>query len=239
MTMPKVKEEYFEIKRRKILDAAFRVAMRKPMHEVSMRDIITESGYSQGGIYRYFRNLDEVLIELINSRYVSCQVSGKADQILAGQDCPEVKIGRLFALWKTAFLDNLVGVGKIYNEMTPLYANDPERLDMFLSKSILTKEQMIFQEKSFSYIFGKIHDGYFRPKLPPDEIVRLLIVSLDGITRDLILTKHYKMNSNIPILDDIDGFSMMYSLCVSFVLLLGGNETYIKKEIFSDANNNG
>ena len=123
--------------------------------------------------------------------------------------------------------------------MTPLYANDPDRLHEFLSRSTLTKEQTIFEEKSFSYIFGKISDGYFRPKLPPEEIVKLLIASIDGITRDIILTKHYKMNGNMPVLDSIDGFSIMYSLCVSFVLLLGGNEANIQKEIFSDANNNG
>ena len=235
-TLPKVREEYFEAKKAKILDAAYRVAMKKPVHEVSMRDIITESGYSQGGIYRYFRNLDEVLIELINSRYVPCGVSERADLIIASDACPEVKIGKLFSLWKKAFLDNLMGVGKIYNELTPLYANDPDRLNTFLSRSTLTHEQMIFQRKSFSYIFGKISDGYFHPKLPPDEIVKLLITSIDGITRDLILTQHYKMNSNMPVFDAIDGFSLMYSLCISFVLLLGGNDTYITKEIFTDAN---
>jgi AcrR family transcriptional regulator len=114
--MPKVKEEYFESKRRAILDAAYRVAMRKPMHEVSMRDIIAESGYSQGGIYRYFRNLDEVLIALINSRYVSCGVSDKADRILAGEECPEAKIGMLFSLWKTAFLDIFTSARSTMND---------------------------------------------------------------------------------------------------------------------------
>lgn len=64
--MPKTSEDYFKQKRRKILDAAFTVCMKKPMFEVSMRDVISESGLSQGGIYRYFSNLDEILIELFN-----------------------------------------------------------------------------------------------------------------------------------------------------------------------------
>lgn len=55
--MPKMNQDYFEQKRRKILDAAYVVCMQKPMHEVSMRDIISESGLSQGGIYRYFQTL--------------------------------------------------------------------------------------------------------------------------------------------------------------------------------------
>ena len=49
--MPKVSDAYFEKKRNEILDAAYAVAMEKPVYTVSMRDIIQRSGLSQGGIY--------------------------------------------------------------------------------------------------------------------------------------------------------------------------------------------
>ncbi len=34
----------------------------KPVHDVAMRDIVLESGMSQGGVYKYFSNLDEVFV---------------------------------------------------------------------------------------------------------------------------------------------------------------------------------
>ena len=54
--MPKVKDEYLENKRNQILDAAFAVCKRKPVYDVAMTDIVTETGMSQGGVYKYFNN---------------------------------------------------------------------------------------------------------------------------------------------------------------------------------------
>lgn len=58
--MPKVSEEYFEKKKRQIADAAYRVCLRKPVMMVTMQDVIEETGLSQGGIYRFYKNLDEM-----------------------------------------------------------------------------------------------------------------------------------------------------------------------------------
>lgn len=232
--MPKVNADYLENKQNEILDAAYRVSMSKPMHEVSMRDIISESGFSQGGIYRYYSNIDDILIELMNRKNVYYNVEIKIDGIIADGTCPEEVISEFFSLWKKAFLDNLIGVGKIYYELCTVYANDPERLANFISKSILCLEQNIFQEKSFSYVIKKIQEGYFEPKIPIEDIMKFLTASFDGIIRDLILSNYYKMNDNFPIVADLNGYTLIYCLCVSFILLLGGNEKLIIQEAFSD-----
>ena len=63
--MPRVSEEYFENKRKEILDAAYRVCVRKPITSVVMKDIIDETGFSHGVIYKYYKDLDEVLTDLV------------------------------------------------------------------------------------------------------------------------------------------------------------------------------
>ncbi|MDA1469190.1 TetR/AcrR family transcriptional regulator [Brachyspira hyodysenteriae] len=45
--MPKVNQEYFENKRKIILDAAMSVFFKKPAYSVRMKDIVKESGLSQ------------------------------------------------------------------------------------------------------------------------------------------------------------------------------------------------
>ena len=40
--MPRVTDEYYEKKRREIIDAAYRVCVRKPITSVDMKDIIAE-----------------------------------------------------------------------------------------------------------------------------------------------------------------------------------------------------
>ena len=63
--MPRVTDEYFENKRKEIIDSAYRVCLRKPITSIEMKDVIDETGFSHGVIYRYYNDLDEVLHDLI------------------------------------------------------------------------------------------------------------------------------------------------------------------------------
>lgn len=221
--MPKRSEDYFEQKRYKILDAAYEVCMKKPMHEVSMRDVITESGLSQGGIYRYFSNLDDILIALINWKSANCDVKILVNSAILSDDIPEKIIGKLFGVWENAILDHLVGVGKIFYETCQLYVNDQERLIRFVSENRISTEEAYLKEKFICFISQKISEGYFNPKLPIQDILSFLVTSFDGIVRDLILIRHYPI-SNSPLLEKS---RLVISLCSALVLLLGGNEKLI------------
>ena len=63
--MPKVSEEYFEAKKLEIIDAAYRVALRKSISSMTLMDVREEAGMARGAIYRYYDSLDEILIALI------------------------------------------------------------------------------------------------------------------------------------------------------------------------------
>ncbi|GAB3941413.1 TetR/AcrR family transcriptional regulator [Corynebacterium tapiri] len=59
--MPKITEERRQAQRTKILDATIAVIQRKGIAEMSMGDVIAESGLSAGGIYGQFTNKRELL----------------------------------------------------------------------------------------------------------------------------------------------------------------------------------
>jgi len=220
---PKMSEDYLEKKRRQILDAAFAVCMRKPMHEVSMRDIIAETGFSQGNIYRYFSNLDEILLALINQKRADYDVKVAVDAVISSDHAPERVIGELFVIWEKTVLDNILGVGKIFYEMCTIYVNDTERLLHYISNSRTTADEAYFKEQGFGFVIQKVTAGYFKPKLPIEDIFTFLGTSFDGMIRDLIISTHY----NTPLFPQLDKSRLMKSLCTAFVLLLDGDETLI------------
>ncbi len=232
--MPKVNASYVEQKKDKILDAASTVAMRKPMYEVHMRDIISESGLSQGGIYRYFSNIDEIYIALINRNFTLLDVKGQIEIVFDYGYNPEKVVCELLLIWKRLVLDNIVGVGKIYFELCTVYANDKDRLINFITKSAITSESAYLQEKSIMYVVQQVEVGYFAPKLPLDNIIKFLITSLDGIVRDLILSRHYGSEEVLPFAEQLDENKLMQTLIVAFILLLGGNEKNIYLEVSSN-----
>jgi len=59
--MPKVTEEYIDIRRQQIIDAAYRCFARKGFHQTTMRDIYAEAGLSPGAIYHYFDSKDDII----------------------------------------------------------------------------------------------------------------------------------------------------------------------------------
>jgi len=223
---PKMSEEYYEQKRKQILAATFAVCMRKPMHEVSMRDVISEVKFSQGNIYRYYANLDEILIDLINARRIVYDVKAEVDTTLLSDLPPERIISLLFEIWEKAILDNILGVGKIFYEVCAMYINDTDRLMNFVNQNDISKDEEYFKKQGLGFVMQQVMEGYFQPKLPIEDIFNFLGTSFDGIIRDLIIITHYET----PMFPPVNKSRLVKSLCTAFILLLGGNERLIYPE---------
>ncbi len=67
--MPKVKESYTAEKKEFILHCTKEALKEKAYNQLTMRDVIRKTGFSQGTIYQYYKNLDEIL-NVIICRYM-------------------------------------------------------------------------------------------------------------------------------------------------------------------------
>lgn len=131
--MPKVSHEYVLEKKNSILKAAIEVCKVKPLYDITMRDIIKASGVSQGGIYRYYSDLDEILIEVINQVNVNADYKHIIDEITDTSNSPTKTIIKLFNFLGEYMKENVSTVGKIQFELTILFANNPDREKKILS----------------------------------------------------------------------------------------------------------
>jgi AcrR family transcriptional regulator len=67
--MPKITEAQRETRRQQILDAALRCFSRDGFHATTTADIVRESGVSQGTLYLYFANKDDIIVALADDRH--------------------------------------------------------------------------------------------------------------------------------------------------------------------------
>lgn len=67
--MPKVNHTYYEERKNYIIECAYRVLQNKSLSELTMRDVIKETSFSQGTIYNYYKNIDEI-VSVIVCRYM-------------------------------------------------------------------------------------------------------------------------------------------------------------------------
>lgn len=222
--MPKVKDEYLQNNREQILDAAHRVCMQKPVYSITMRDVITEMGWSQGTIYRYFKNVHYIIFELINRQTAHLHLKEDVDAILSLPEPPEQIIARILNLVTRTTLINTKEFGKMIFEYTALIGNQPEYFEPFTENVKIAVDMQYLQKRTLGYIASQVESGYFKPLMPVEDIFAFTGTSIDGIERDLILAQSCRAETHpISVLKDIDPQRLMNVLCRSVICLLGGN----------------
>lgn len=217
--MPKVSHEYVIRKKNAILEAALSVCKVKPLYEITMRDIIKASGVSQGGIYRYYSDLDEILVAIINQANANADYTHAVDAIVENSKAPKETIEKLFTFLGEYINENLSTVGKIQFELTILFANNQERQKKILSNITENESGQYLVERLFSTIHEGLSSGSFQPKVSPEDVFTFIISSIDGIVRDVVLQKCYGMFQNEQV--QFDEIRLMDTLCKSVLLLLG------------------
>jgi AcrR family transcriptional regulator len=84
--MPKITQAQRDTRRQQILDAALVCFSRDGFHNTTTADIVRESGVSQGTLYLYFANKDDIVVALADDRhqgeaFVNALAESEADPI--------------------------------------------------------------------------------------------------------------------------------------------------------------
>ncbi len=230
-TMPKVNQEYFENKKRIILEAAMRVFQRKPAYSVTMKDIIKESGLSQGGVYKYYSNIDKIVVSLLNTSDIP--VNPK-ELLNIYEDDPEKAIFELFDAFRQFFFITAKEFGKMMFELQAFFFNNKERLQTFkdnINKNLILNYWFV---ELLIFIDEKIDEKYFKPIIKPHDIYMQMIVAVSGIGNELILNKYYDLDRKLYYYKgeedkkdlDVDLDSLIDTLYKTLLLLLGSQNVH-------------
>ena len=221
--MPKVSEEYYGKKRREIVDAAYRVCTRKPITSIDMKDIIAETGFSHGVIYRYYKDLDEVFKDLVITINSENKIDDRLDEILEKSDIKHWEntiydICSMLADYMREVGTDMLKVS-VYGDM--LAMSDPERA-MRISSRLGKDEQsplLYATEAVTEFLTKAVKENKLKPATTVDEIIQFFIVNYHGIQSGYVLTECFKVKhiEGKYKLDD-----MYRNLATAVVLMMGG-----------------
>ena len=217
--MPKVNEEYFEVKKKEIINAAFEVCKRKPAYDVTMSDIVAETGLSQGGVYKYYNNIYSVYAALIDEANLVGDQKEKIDKIMASKFKPETKLKKLFAVSEDFFSEMLLSYNKILFELGTFCIQNPEYDKRINGETKVTPVFPYLASRVAELIVSETASGYFKPVLPVEDILNFLVSSFDGIIRDVTLNKCYGIRTED--MSDPDEKKLINCLYISTLKLLG------------------
>ncbi len=219
--MPKVTEEYMNKKREAIVEAAYRVCLRKPVEMVTMMDVIEETGLSQGGIYRFYKDLDEILCDMISKMRSDYNFIDDIERATADPEARfEDIVHHVCQVMAKVMETHLLDIQKINFDLTVLAINEPERAGKIIG-GIKNKRG------NFEYLatvtMPKLVEvckkQKLKPKTDPKDIVEFISAAYVGIEMNCILTACYggaamRVNSKPQPLFDV--------LATTIITLFGG-----------------
>ncbi|MGC8635099.1 MAG: TetR/AcrR family transcriptional regulator [Candidatus Limnocylindrales bacterium] len=171
--MPRVSVEHEEAVRRRILEAASGVLIRKGFHETSIQDVVRESGMSVGAIYTYFRGKDDLL-------RATClaAVSAGIDALIAdlqGTGSVREKIDRAISIWSAGPIAG-GGAPSFLVQAWAAAPDEPAIRDLLLRRRerLVTVTTMLLAEA--------VRAGEARADLDVDAVAVALSALLDGIS---------------------------------------------------------
>ncbi|MFA5348484.1 MAG: TetR/AcrR family transcriptional regulator [Methanoregula sp.] len=172
--MPKVVPEYKEEAKRKIITAGIEVLGRKGYCATTMDDIAAHLGVSKGALYLYFKNKDDLVVEVVKTMHM--QTLNRA--IVAFPNNAPLDA------W-TALLDNLLNTDMEFNslflEITAMSVRNP-----VIRKSFSEKTMFGLQVATCG-IASQQHQGLVRKNADPRTLAMAILSIFDGL-RILALT---------------------------------------------------
>lgn len=213
--MPKVTQEYIDNKKKRIVDAALAVCKTKTLSSLTMQDIITQSGLSQGGIYHFYRNIDEILTDLLDLVRAMPDADDRVEALLQGcqgkmesaRNDPDKARSRqkrralvrgtgdaLFALMADCMREYLFPYFKIEFEYNVLINNYPERAKRIYAA---VKHPNIYTRANgllLAILQREIADGCLDPLVSMEEYFAFNTAVYDGILKQALARNCYERN---------------------------------------------
>ena len=230
--MPKVTEEYIQSKKNKIIAAAYALCLRQTVSTVNMQDIINETGLSQGGIYRFYKDIDAIFSDMILFLRERESIKEKLDEILARTDeLPPREITNLIFDMLADFMEReLMGIEKIDFELSVLAMNNPARVDKILKNIPGTGNMEYLTMRTMEYFMNQVASGRIRPRVSVEELLSFISSAYTGIQTNCIVNNCYKHDKD-PLTNFYQPAIQLKTLAKTVNYLIGEEEDAESKKI--------
>lgn len=186
--MPKVTDEYLAGKRNFILECTNEILKEKPLYQITMRDIIKKAGFSQGVIYRYYANIDEIYMDLINKNPISNLLEQRIDYLVSSEQTIKSVVSDCIVSIGEYIEELLKSIGgKTCFELLVTYAYDAEKRNVIFPKLQFKQSLEYAQNKIVEYLMQKIQQGVLQTSISVDSIIMFTGISIDGIMQSVAM----------------------------------------------------
>lgn len=187
--MPKVDEEYIANKVTMILDAAYNICKKKPLYELTMKDVVEACYMSKGNIYRYFPDINAIIIAMVNRLRKDVVLSIEDIGLDDGDDSLTI-ITKMMDYIIDYLEENLQTLGKIQFELMVLMTCKKKKCDHLME---------FLQEDAGILIFDRVVEELIKcvGEEKATEFATYFRYTLDGILINTIFDECYSEEARL------------------------------------------
>ena len=218
--MPKVSEEYIVNKKQAIVDAAYRVCLRKPVEMVTMIDVIEEAGLSRGGIYRFYNDLDEVLCDMVTDMRGKYPVAKRFAELAqtASDHTWQEMVYLTMEILADVMEEHLMDIQKINFDLTVLTINEPDRAEHILGGLKGQGNMEYLSHVALPLVAETARAQGCVPKEDPEAVFGFIGAAYAGIEKSCILSACYGHKDAYH----AEPRPLLRTLATTIICLLGG-----------------
>lgn len=172
--------------------------LQKTVSTVTMQDIIDRTGLSQGGIYRFYRDIDDIFADMIRQLRERTSIREKVDEILGQKDMllPREITERLFMMLADFMDSELMGIEKIDFELSVLAMNMPDRIAKIMGSLSETGNMEYLTIRTLEYYKEQAALGRIHPSVSAEELLAFISSAYGGIQMTCIVNNCYRHERN-------------------------------------------
>lgn len=192
--MPKVSEEYILNKKKMITDAAYELCLEKTVSTVTMQDIIDRTGLSQGGIYRFYHDIDEIFADMLMAMRERVNIKERVDEIFAqANELPAREItNQIFEMLADFMTAELMGIEKVDFELSVLAMNAPGRVEKILAGAKGVGNMEYIMTRTSEFFKQKMQSGELKARVSSMELLTYISSAYSGIQMCCIVNNCYR-----------------------------------------------
>lgn len=157
----------------------------KPAYQVTLRDVVRECGISQGGIYRYFTDIDELFAGVLNRYYEEVAFGADIDTLFAHDKSCEQVISDALATFGRHMDKTISLYGTLVYELSVIYLADKQRGDKVEGLLTEGRDSNRLFENVFAYLDHETSIGNMKPRMPLEDIKSIIVLAAQGAVRSL------------------------------------------------------
>ena len=160
---------------------------------INMTDLIKEANLSKGGIYLYYKDIDEIIIDLMDREFKALNFKERIDEVLIEKNSVKDRLSNLLKLYARYLEESSILAGKMKFELTILLTQNKDRALKIRDRVSISETREYFTKSVIELIINNFSESK-DSTIKVNDVIEYFQCFIEGVQEVLVLERCYKFS---------------------------------------------